>query len=231
VEPPFEPLTDFRGVARLFPLPNLVLFPHAVAPMHIFEPRYVALVEDALAGDQLIGMALLSPGWEADYEGSPPVARVICVGRILTHARLPEGRFNLLLAGVQRAAIRRELPSGRLFREAQVELLEDFCPPSGAQRRERLREELRVAVAERLPAVVTVREQFEQMLSRPLALGTLVDVIAHAVGWPVEIKQQLLEELDVDRRATLLLQRLRRLNDEPTTDASRWTWPPRFSDN
>ena len=64
----------FSGVARLFPLPNLVLYPHVMQPLHIFEDRYREMLEDALAGDRLIAMALLEPGWETDYESRPPIA-------------------------------------------------------------------------------------------------------------------------------------------------------------
>jgi Lon protease-like protein len=190
------------------------------------------MMEDALAGDQLLAMALLLPGWESDYEGRPPVAPVVCVGRIATHARLPDGRFNLLLAGLRRAAIRHELPAQHPFREAQVELLEDRYSAAGAQRRTEYRDELRDIFLRRLPPASAAREQFDHMLGRSLPLGTLLDVVAYAVAWPVEFKQQLLKELDVDRRAELLLDRLRRLDQEPSSgDDSRWTWPPRFSDN
>jgi Lon protease-like protein len=56
---------NFSGVVRLFPLPNLVMFPHALLPLHIYEPRYRRMLEDALADDQLLAMSLLQPGWEA----------------------------------------------------------------------------------------------------------------------------------------------------------------------
>jgi Lon protease-like protein len=160
------------------------------------------------------------------------VAPVVCVGRIATHARLPDGRFNLLLTGLRRASLRRELPAKRLFREAQVELLDDRYSTAGAQRRTQYRDELRDIFLRRLPPASAAREQFDQMFARSLSLGTLLDVVAYAVGWPVDFKQQLLEELEVDRRAELLLNRLRRLDQEPmSSDDSRWTWPPRFSDN
>jgi uncharacterized protein len=223
-----EALKDFRGAARLFPLPNLVLFPHAAAPLHIFEPRYTAMVEEALADDGLIAMALLQPGWEAEYEGRPPIASVVCLGRILTHARLPSGRYNLLLAGIQRAVIEQELPPLKLFREAKVTLLDDAYPEAGDPQRPRLRDELREAIRRHLPASEEAREQFEQLMSRPLPLGTLVDVLAYAVPWPVDIKQQLLEELNVDRRAALLLERLR---DADAGPLAAWPFPPKFSDN
>src|SRR6476620_3672795 len=108
---------------RLFPLPNLVMFPHVVQPLHIFEPRSCDLLEDALAGDRLIAMVLLEPGWERDYEGQPAVAPVACVGKVVAHERMPTGRHNILLRGLKRAAIQRELPATSAFRRADVEWL------------------------------------------------------------------------------------------------------------
>src|ERR1700752_3118620 len=98
-------LEHFSGTARLFPLPNLVLFPSLLQALHIFEPRYRQMTADALAGDRLIAMVLLRPGWEADYDGRPPVHEVACLGRIAAEQRLPDGRFNLQLRGLSRARI------------------------------------------------------------------------------------------------------------------------------
>ena len=72
------PADDFSGVVRLFPLPNVVLFPHVMQPLQIFEPRYLELLDDALADDGLLAMALLEPGWESDYDGRPPIASTVC---------------------------------------------------------------------------------------------------------------------------------------------------------
>src|ERR1041384_3715325 len=94
----FSPDT-FSGRARLFPLPNLVMFPHVVQPLHIFEPRYREMLEDALASDRLIAMALLAPGWEDDYHGRPALYPTACLGRVTTSHRLEDGRYNLLLEG------------------------------------------------------------------------------------------------------------------------------------
>src|SRR5579884_3720517 len=104
-------LTDFSGTARLFPLPNLVLFPYAVQPLHVFEPRYRQMTRDALAGDRLIAVVLLQPGWDVDYEGRPPVHPVACVGRVLAENKLEDGRYNLLLRGLRRVRILDELAS------------------------------------------------------------------------------------------------------------------------
>src|SRR4029077_9619600 len=89
----------------LFPLPNVVLFPNVFLPLHIFEPRYREMVADALAGDRMIGMVLLRPGWEHDYEGRPPVYEVGCSGVITHFERLADGRYNIILRGVERFRI------------------------------------------------------------------------------------------------------------------------------
>jgi uncharacterized protein len=89
----------------IFPLPSVVLFPGVFLPLHIFEARYRQMVSDALAGDRLIGMILLQPGYEADYEGAPPVYEVGCAGLITHVERLPDGRFNIVLRGFERFRI------------------------------------------------------------------------------------------------------------------------------
>jgi Lon protease-like protein len=103
----------------LFPLPNVVFFPKTFLPLHIFEPRYRAMVHDASEGDQLIGMVLLKDGWEQDYEGTPPVHQVGCAGKIIALESLPDGRYNLMLHGLGRFTIESESQT-KTYREAQV---------------------------------------------------------------------------------------------------------------
>ena len=106
----------------LFPLPNVVLFPNVFLPLHIFEPRYREMVADALSTDRLIAMMLLRPGWERDYEGRPPVYSVGCSG-VITHAeKLPDGRFNIVLRGVERVRLLEE-DRARNYRRGLVEPL------------------------------------------------------------------------------------------------------------
>ncbi len=106
----------------LFPLPNVVLFPHVFLPLHIFEARYREMVADALAGDRMIGMVLLRPGWDQDYEGRPPIYRIGCSG-VLTHTeRLSDGRYNLVLRGIERFRIVDE-DDTRSYRRAAIEPL------------------------------------------------------------------------------------------------------------
>ena len=108
----------------LFPLPNVVLFPNVFLPLHIFEPRYREMVADALAGDRMIGMVLLRPGWEHDYEGRPPVYRSDAAACITHFERLPDGRYNIVLRGLERFRILEE-DDARSYRRAMVEPLAD----------------------------------------------------------------------------------------------------------
>jgi Lon protease-like protein len=127
-----SPLNAFSGVVRLFPLPNLVLFPGVMQPLHVFEPRYRQMTQDALAGDRLLALVLLRPGWEADYDGRPPVHSIACVGKILAEQALEDGCFNLLLRGLSRVQIVQDIQDGRPYRSARVDLLPDVLVPSDA---------------------------------------------------------------------------------------------------
>src|SRR5436190_22366215 len=89
----------------LFPLPTVVLFPNVFLPLHVFEPRYREMVADAISGDRVIGMVLLRPGWERDYEGRPPVYPIGCSGVITHSEKLADGRYNIILRGVERFRI------------------------------------------------------------------------------------------------------------------------------
>ena len=106
----------------LFPLPNVVLFPNVFLPLHIFEPRYRRMVADALQGDRIIGMVLLRPGWEADYEGRPAVYPIGCAG-LITHAEpLADGRYNIVLRGLEKFRLLAEDTSGE-YRTGHIETL------------------------------------------------------------------------------------------------------------
>ena len=108
----------------IFPLPNVVLFPNVFLPLHIFEPRYRQMVDDALNGDRIIGMVLLRPGWEGHYEGRPAVYPIGCAG-VITHAeRLPDGRFNIVLRGMEKFRIVDEQDEQQ-YRLANVEPVPD----------------------------------------------------------------------------------------------------------
>jgi Lon protease-like protein len=110
----------------LFPLPNVVLFPSVFLPLHIFEPRYREMVGDAIATDRMIGMVLLRPGWERDYEGRPPVFPVGCSGVITHFERLADGGYNIVLRGLDRFRVVEEDHS-RNYRRAVIEPLRELA--------------------------------------------------------------------------------------------------------
>ncbi len=223
-------LESFSGVVRLFPLPNLVLFPHVMQPLHLFEPRYRTLLEDALEDDRLITMALLEPGWENDYEGQPPIHPMACLGQIAMHHSLEDGTYNLLLLGVQRVRLVRELDLTQGFRTAKVELCEDYEPLSHAPEGRALPQRLREAFLMVAPMLPEVQEQFDHLLGAEVPLGVLTDVIGYMLDIDLDAKQRLLEELDVGRRAELLIEHLTAAANCPAS-AETVQFPPSFSAN
>jgi ATP-dependent Lon protease len=223
---------DFCGRVRLFPLPNLVLFPHVMQPLHVFEPRYRRLLEDALAGDRLIAMALLAPGWEKDYDGRPPLYPVACLGRVTTFHKLDDGTYNLLLLGLRRVRLVRELEPVKRYREAEVQLCEDDYPPPQAALRGILQRKLREAFMKIVPLLPEAHEQLDQLLQSDVPLGMLTDVISYMLDIGVQEKEALLAEVDVCRRAELLLGRLATLAaDQSSGRSGLIAFPPQFSMN
>ena len=176
----------------LFPLPNVVLFPSVFLPLHIFEPRYRAMVADALAGDRVIGMVLLRPGWEPHYEGGPPVYPIGCAG-LITHAeRLDDGRYNIILRGLEKFQILTETAGtsaavARPYRLARIEPLPE--PP--AEDRSAVQDERR-----RLEALLAPRLRgtgHDGGLPRGVSDEDLINALAqHLALDPLE-KQALLE--------------------------------------
>lgn len=175
----------------IFPLPNVVLFPNVFLPLHIFEGRYRQMIADALAGDRLIGMTLLKAGYEDDYEGRPPIYPVGCSG-VITHVeRLPDGRFNMVLRGVEKFRILGEEDpgAGQLYRRALIESLVDEVH---AVERESLSAERRRL--ESLLAPLFERARHESLLPPGMPDTDLVNALSQYLEFdPIE-RQALLEQ-------------------------------------
>lgn len=226
---------EFCGVGRLFPLPNLVMFPHAVQPLRVFEPRNVRMLEDALAADRLLTMAVLQPGWEANYEHPPRVYPVVCIGRVVSHHRAADGSYTLLLAGAARARIMQELTDDLPYRRAELERLSDIVETSGSVADQRLRALLLKAVQLNGLAPLDPSDNADptarQLLQDQVDLGTLTDLIAHAAPLTAAVKLKLLAECSVAARVEQIcgaLERLHRVGDAQPASAA---FPPTFSDN
>lgn len=220
-DPPFDPET-FSGVGRLFPLPQVAAFPHVVTPLHVFEERYVALTAEALASDKLITMAVLEPGWEHDYAGRPPLSEVGCLGKVISHHKTPEGRYNLLLLGLRRVRLAEELEPPLAYRRSRIELIEER-EPNQDPHPETLREQLVGLLRDRL-ASSGAAEELTHALSATAALGAVADLAAHSLPISPELKLRLLGEGDAVTRCRLLVAAI----DAPEPGDA---FPPRFSSN
>jgi ATP-dependent Lon protease len=223
--------SQFSGVVRLFPLPNVVLFPQVMQPLQIFEPRYLDMLDDALADDRLFAMALLQPGWEADYEGRPPVASTVCLGRILSHQPTDDGRQNVLLVGLRRARILSELGPRHRYREASALLLKDNCPPQTAGARASLQRELLDLFRKTLPQLAGESHAFDAMLAGDLPLGMLTDILTYMLPFDIGFKQSMLSQLNVERRARRLLKKLTSKREGRSDPPRLDPFPPEFSRN
>ena len=188
-------------VLPIFPLPDLTFFPHTLLPLHIFEARYRAMIVDALARDRRLAVVRLRPGYETDYAGKPAVYDVAGAGEIVKCERLPTGRYNLVLKGDTRVRIQSELPTDTLYRLVRAEPLEDRPAPRdlGAEV-ERIRE----ACHRLLAALGRPRELLDEALKPEHGPGMVADQIA-AVLPEADVRQELLEAVDVEARVMRLL--------------------------
>lgn len=188
----------------VFPLPNAVLFPSAVLPLHIFEPRYREMTRDALASSRLIAVARLRPGFEADYEGRPPVYSVAGVGEIIDDREHPDGRFHILLRGVGRVDISDELPPDRSYRRARAVLL-DGDHTSRPALLKPCADQL-FAMCERVAdALGEDGSKLRELLGTIETSSECADILSAALIGEPDTRQKLLETLDPADRLDQLL--------------------------
>ena len=181
----------------LFPLPETTLFPGVSRPLLIYEPRYRAMVADALKGDKIIGMVRLRPGFEKDYEGRPPIYAVGCAGRIEQYEQLPDGRYAILLQGLTAFRVLSE-NQRKPYRLGRVEAV-----PDQLEEQERL-------------TLRSLRNRLISLLVRVLPFGVdlpdasleddeFVNVVAQNLPMSEDDRQALLERASVLARARALI--------------------------
>jgi uncharacterized protein len=210
----------------LFPLPNVVLFPRAVLPLHIFEQRYREMTADALDGDRRIAMALLRPGWEQLYHARPAIEPVVCVGKILSHEQLPDGKYNFLLQGLLRARIREEV-GDQSYRLAEVEVMQDAPVMEIDLSNDRFR--LTNMFSELPFGAMPLARQMLQLLSGPLPTQEIADVMAFTLLEDIPLKQSLLEQTDCRARVAKVIAALEEMR--PALSAKFRRIPPESSMN
>jgi Lon protease-like protein len=213
-----EPQWKSPTAVPLFPLPNVVLFPRAVLPLHIFEERYKAMTSDAIQGSKQIAMALLKPGWEKNYHGVAAIEPVVCVGTILAHERLEDGKYNLLLQGITRAKVVREVTQ-QPYRTAEltpvVELKWLEIDLSNQRRH------LISILSNYRFSDVPLCKRFLEMLGGLVSTTDILDLIAFNLIDDVQAKQQLLAEPDPRKRADRVASGLEKLQILPMTNVNQ----------
>src|ERR1700746_1794181 len=201
---------EYRGPGELpeiipvFPLPGALLLPRGQMPLNIFEPRYLAMIDDALrAGTRLIGMIQPDPAHPGPDQAKPHLFRVGCIGRITQFAESGDGRYLIQLTGVARFRIEEELPVATLYRQCRVSyqpFVDDFVARKGEDLVDR--KALLRALTEFLKAN-NLKTDWEGIENAPNE--ALVNALAMMSPYDVAEKQAMLEAPDLKTRAEILV--------------------------
>lgn len=204
---------NFGKPFPLFPLDNVVLLPHALLKLFIFEPRYKQMVEHALDGSGFIAMAVFEGGrWKQEYHGQPPIRRHVCLGKIAQHQKLADGNYHVLLQGVCRARVRAEVPAAteRLYRSAYLEPIEteERSEDDLFILRDGLLSSLRT---EPLPELASVQSVLSEIDAREVPTPALLEVVTLSVLSDRPVQYRLLAEGDIFKRGEIVERELGRL--------------------
>jgi Lon protease-like protein len=201
---------DALASLAIFPLPDAVLLPGSVLPLHVFEQRYRDMMGDVLDGDPVLAIARLRPGYEHDYQGRPPVFATAGVGRVVSHDLLEDGRYNILVQGLGRVRIENELPPQESYRRVRARLLTDDTsrrPDEVIATHTQL-----LALCERVAdSLGDTGEQLRELLQTTDTPAECADVIGAALLTSPDARQDLLEALDPADRLDAVVQHVARL--------------------
>lgn len=216
----------------VFPLPNLVLFPRAVQFLHLFEQRYRKMFSDLLereTDERLIAIAHLCPGYQEKYHTNlAAIDPILCVALVVQHEQLNDGRYNLMVRGLCRARMVKQLSDGP-YRQAMLKGLSESDPVAEPTEHLRLIRNLRQALHEPAFQCLPSVDFCQNLFRSDLSLGDLNDLLAFYLlpADVAEFKQLLLNELDVAERTRMLLRELRNLGRRLEAAARRSVrWPP-----
>lgn len=195
------------SVVPVFPLPGIVLFPHTILPLHVFEPRYRALFSDALEGEKVVAIAQLKPGWEPTYHTfRTPIYNVVGIGKIVQSEQLEDGDYNVLLRGVGRATIISEINKPP-YRRARIEPVETFCSANDDEA-DRIRGRLFEAIRGSEGIDRQQRKNWLKLRELPLGLDECVDLLAAGIPADPALRQCVLAEPDAAVRADIVLRQI-----------------------
>lgn len=218
---------NFGNEVSLFPLPEVVLFPGVVQAFHIFEPRYKQMTRDSLETDRLIALAMLKP--EPPSLASP-VSQMICIGKIIADVRLSDGRYNLLVGGVARARIEEEVCTNKLYRRAKVSIPRETNLDSPGF--VKMRAEITDIFQRLIEGRGHQHDEIKESILRPdLNFSRFLDLIAFLSDAPAELKQRVLETVDLEQRGVEVLRMLHSLQQSIQASPTMLDFPPGFSLN
>ena len=190
-------------IVPVFALPTVVFFPKTYLPLHIFEPRYRKMIRDSLKGDQVIAMALLKEGWENNYNNTPEVYRMGCVGKIVKTQTLEDGRYNIVLYGLVRAHLKEPFLD-RSYRQAWI----DTAPSieHGSQVLSTSLKEGLLGHLKEYGKLIGARQQMELFLKVEMDDETLVNLFSSELNFTVMEKQFLLEAETLTQQCKRLME-------------------------
>jgi Lon protease-like protein len=202
-------MTDLIALP-IFPLPNAVLLPGGVLPLHVFEPRYLEMTRDCLEHGGKMAIAMLRPGYEGEYHGRPPVRPIAGLGTIICSDELPDGRYHLLLRGIARVHIEEELLPRRAYREVRATVLDgNFTrrPEALATGHEQL-----LALVDRLAMQLEAGgAELSEIAHAQDDAGGCADIIGAALLQDPDDRQRMLEALDAADRIDTAVELLARV--------------------
>ena len=208
---------NFSKTFPLFPLAGVCLLPHATVPIHIFEPRYIHMVNDAIDSSGQIALGTFEgEHWKKEYHGNPDVRPIVCLAQIEKHEKLPLGRFNVLLQGICRARIvDHQMPdSSRPYRLVQLEPLESN-PEAYEQELADWRTRVRDLLEQKTLGRHRFRDKIVEWFDRDdIPSHVLIEILGHLMittNEDAERRYELLQEPDARERAHFAERELNRL--------------------
>ena len=192
------------SVVPIFPLPNVVLFPHTYLPLHVFEPRYREMVHDASSRGRCLGMALLKDGWEDHYEESPQIFEQGTVGRMVSVKKMSDGRYNIVLQGLRRC-VYEEQEVSTSYRQMKLSLLPE-------DKSETLDSPLLVHLADAAKEYLLSQkadDQYQLISSGKMSDRVLVNSLSAGLDFSPDEKQFLLESETLVQQAGRLVDLIR----------------------
>jgi len=215
----------------LLPLPDLVLFPGILLPLHLQEPQAIALARDAVAADGMLAVGTIQSA--SQYIGQSPATLIhptVCLSQIVIDQELDSDRVRVLIRGMERARVFGDEATERPYRTVQLMPCPDIYPESATIDRDRRRRELLLTLLQP-QTLVHLGPLFHHVVDLDTPLSQICDTVAHALHLPIDHALELLDEANVDLRSDLLLIRLRELARQHSASRPRPEYAPPFSSN